>query len=114
MKYFSRNEFACKCGCGFNTVDYELALIVEGVREHFDAAVTVNSGCRCDEHNKQVGGSEGSQHKLGRAADIVVDGVHPQDVQEYLYRTYEYKYGIGAYNDFTHVDSRGVKARWQG
>lgn len=29
MKYFKRNEFECKCGCSFDTVDFELAEVMD-------------------------------------------------------------------------------------
>jgi uncharacterized protein YcbK (DUF882 family) len=32
----------------------------------------INSGFRCEDHNKSVGGSPNSLHKFGRAADIHV------------------------------------------
>ena len=111
-KYFEREEFACKCGCNFNTVDTELLVVLEGIREYFRAAVTVNSGCRCVAYNKYVGGSEDSQHTKGRAADIVVKHVHPLDVHAYLQGKYPEHYGIGKYDSFTHIDTRDYKARW--
>lgn len=111
---FLRNEFQCQCGCGFDTVDVELIKIVQGVRDQFGLPVTITSGCRCPSHNASVGGAQSSQHVLGRAADIQVAGVAPQDVQAYLHGRYPDSYGIGSYPTFTHVDSRGSKARWQG
>ena len=83
-KYFKRSEFACKCNCGFDVVDTELLEILEDVREHFGEAVTITSACRCDSHNTKIGGSKGSQHKLGKAADIVVEDVSAFDVQVYV------------------------------
>ena len=114
MKHFSRNEFSCNCGCGFNTVDYELARVLDDVREYFGQRTTINSGCRCKTHNQDVGGGEKSQHLLGRAADIVVDDVHAHMVSNYLTNKYEYKYGIGTYKGFTHIDTRSQKSRWSG
>jgi uncharacterized protein YcbK (DUF882 family) len=112
--YFDREEFACKCKCGFDTVDYTLLKIVTDVREFFGRPVRVNSACRCEEHNKKIGGSPRSQHKLGKAADIVVDGVEPSEVARYLDNKYKDKHGVGDYASFTHVDSRDKKARWKG
>lgn len=109
---FDRDEFECSCGCGFDTVDYELVEVLEDLREHFDAPVTVNSACRCKEHNEAVGGGAKSQHLKGRAADVNVHLVTPLCVQDYLLNKYPDKYGIGKYSSFTHVDSRGTKARW--
>ena len=69
-EHFNRREFACKCGCGFNDVDPKLAALCETIRRAAGCAVMVNSGCRCDAHNKRVGGASGSQHRLGKAADL--------------------------------------------
>ncbi len=54
-KNFKRSEFACKCGCGFDTVDAALIIVLQSIRDQFGALV-VNSDCRCDSHNKSVGG----------------------------------------------------------
>lgn len=109
---FSRKEFACKCGCGFKTVDFELIQVLEIVRSKFKKSVKINSACRCEEYNKSVGGSDKSKHKLGIAADIVVEGVNPKDVYNYLNQLFKGKYGMGKYDSFTHIDVRSNKARW--
>jgi len=121
-KHFSRSEFSCRgtdCDCKgtFNTVDTELLRILEAIRAHFDRPITVNSGCRCLDHNAAVGGAMptdgvgGSQHLYGRAADIVVDGISPSLVYELADQM-----GIGGagkYSSFTHIDSRtNGPARW--
>ena len=108
---FNRSEFACKCGCGFDTVDAELLDIVVDVRSHFGAAVTINSGCRCATYNTKIGGAKKSRHLTGDAADIVVDGVSASEVASYLERRYSTRYGIFRYHNFTHVDRRPNKAR---
>lgn len=113
--HFKRKEFACKCGCGFDTVDIETVLMLEEIRAHFGAPITINSGCRCRAHNSGVGGSLHSQHMKGRAADIVVEGVEPSKVQAYLKERFAGLYGIGMYNTFTHFDTRtNGPARWSG
>lgn len=109
-KHFSRKEFACRCGCGFDTVDSMTLEALESIRQHFDKPVTVTSGCRCLVHNKAVGGSERSQHTKGRAADIQVKGVEPSAVADYATSL---GLSVGRYDSFTHVDSRsGLAARW--
>lgn len=110
--HFNRREFACKCKCDFDTVDTELLTILEDIRTYFNRAVTINSCCRCAKHNESVGGGKKSQHLLGRAADITVDGFTPSSVQDYVLNRWPNSYGIGKYNSFTHVDSRTTKARW--
>ena len=109
--HFSRIEFKCSC-CDFAVVDIDLLKALEDVRFKFNKAVTINSACRCDNHNKRIGGADGSKHKLGIAADIVVDGVSPSDVYNYLNESYSDKYGLGNYNSFSHLDVRSKKARW--
>ena len=112
---FSRSEFACKCGCGFDTVDFKLPFILQDVRDHFDKSVAITSGCRCLDHNEAVGGKSNSQHVKGRAADIVVADTPPEDVQMYLLYKYPDMFGIGEYNTFTHIDTRSNgPARWEG
>lgn len=112
-KDFSRHEFACKCGCGFDTVDAELLNVLQDIRDHFGRPIIISSACRCDKHNKKVGGSDDSQHKLGRAADINVKRMPPESVQRYLEGKYTGAYGIGRYSTFTHIDTRSNgPARW--
>jgi uncharacterized protein YcbK (DUF882 family) len=110
--HFNRIEFACKCKCGSNTVDVELINILEDLRGWFNAPVTINSGHRCPDYNKSVGGAENSQHLYGRAADITVGGIDPAEVQDYIDATWPDQYGMGRYITFTHIDSRSNKARW--
>ncbi len=113
MKYFKRAEFACNCGCGFSAVDVELLEVLEDVREHFNQPITINSGCRCEAHNKAVGGEVRSKHTQGIAADFVVRGVSPAKVHQYLVGKYPNEYGIGLYKTWVHLDVRGEKARWE-
>jgi uncharacterized protein YcbK (DUF882 family) len=113
-KHFSRWEFKCKCGtCEDKAVDSELLEHLEGVREHYDRRVTIKSGWRCEEHNRREGGYPKSKHKDGLAADIVVEGILAEEVQEYLKKIYPDQYGVGSYSLFTHFDVRsGRAARW--
>lgn len=110
--HFKRSEFACRCGCGFSDINLQLIDILEDVRSHFGVPVIVNSGCRCERHNHDVGGSPRSQHVLGNAADIQVKNITPQRVADYLESKHPGKFGIGRYRTFTHVDVRTAYARW--
>jgi uncharacterized protein YcbK (DUF882 family) len=100
---FARSEFACPC-CGLDTVDAELLRLLENIRAHFDAPITVTSSYRCKNHNQSVGGAATSQHLYGRAADIVVSGVEPALVAELADQLGAG--GVGTYETFTHVDTR--------
>ena len=112
--HFRREEFSCNCGCGWDTVDAKLIHVLEFARHHFNAPIKINSGCRCKVYNQSVGGSSGSQHRFGKAADIVVHGVKASEVQEWLDTEYHDALGIGSYTLFPHVDVRDKKARWDG
>lgn len=113
-KNFSRAEFACQCGCGQDTVDALLVKVLQDLRDHFGKPVRITSANRCSLHNTAVGGSANSQHLLSRAADVQIEGVEPSLVQEYLLEKYADDFGIGCYDNFTHVDTREIKARWRG
>ena len=93
-----------------------LAVQLEIIRAHFNAPVTINSGYRNLEYNRNIGSKDTSQHVKGTAVDIVVKGVSPDEVAdalEFLINTGMLKEGgVGRYNTFTHYDIRGTRARW--
>ena len=110
--HFSSSEFACRCGCGFRSVSPDLISRLELLRSHFGRPVKINSGCRCENHNRNIGGSSSSQHILGTAADIVVQHVHADQVADWLENEYHDSCGIGRYKGRTHFDVRDNNARW--
>lgn len=117
---FNREEFDCADGSEMPIEVQlniaELAIQLEIIRSHFNAPITINSAYRSPEHNRKIGSNDSSQHILGKAADIVVKGVAPDDVYdaiEFLISEGLVKEGgLGRYNTFTHYDIRGTRARW--
>ena len=109
---FSRSEFECHCGCGFDTVDAELISALELVRSKFKRPIHIISGARCEKHNNEVGGAGKSQHILCKAADFIVKDVSPLRVHEALLSLFPGIYGIGNYRRWTHLDVRSEMARW--
>jgi len=110
-EHFNRQEFECSCGCGFNTVDADLLKTLQAFRIKINKAITITSGCRCKAYNDHIGGGVKSQHLYGRAADIVVWGMPAIEVFEHF--DFENKFGLGSYENFTHIDTRsGPAARW--
>lgn len=109
--HFSRSEFSCKCGCGFDTVDYALLTELERLRRHLDMPIRIVSGCRCPQYNAAIGGSLRSQHIKGRAADIQV-ALPTETVYGHLITVNPDRYGIGKYSSWVHIDTRNYKARW--
>ena len=93
-------------------IDPELVQKLQQLRDRIGKPISITSGYRCPAHNAAVGGAAGSQHLLGKAADIVVQGMAPATVAAIAE---EFGFGgIGRYAGFTHVDTRATKARWNG
>ena len=117
---FSLSEFECKCGCEMpDNVLENVKLLAENLqmlRMFIKEPIKVNSADRCLHHNQNIGSKNTSQHILGKAADIVVKELKPNevaDIAEQLMDKGLFKMGgVGRYNTFTHVDIRGKKARW--
>lgn len=110
-EFFNRAEFACQCGCGFDTVDAELLRILVEIRDHFGRKMKVTSGCRCKDHNRREGGAPKSWHVVARAADVQVEGIAPQLVAE---AAAQYgASGIKVYASWTHIDTRSGED-WHG
>ena len=113
-KNFSRKEFECHCGCGFNTIDYLTLMILQRyVRDYYEAKVTITSACRCFQHNMNTkGASRQSNHVFGIAVDFTVSGVSPRRVYNHIDRHFPTSLGLGLYADRVHLDSRKEKVRW--
>ena len=111
---FKVNEFACSDGSDPVFISPDLVKVLQKIRDHFGAPVTINSGWRSPIKNKAVGGASQSQHLYGLAADITVKGVAPKDVYAYAETLLPNTGGIGLYPTFTHVDVRKTKSRWNG
>ncbi len=77
--------------------------------------IIVHDGYRCPEHNREVGGVEHSEHLLGIAADIKIQGLSLQQQYDRAKTVPDFDNGgIGVYpeSNFIHVDVRDGKARW--
>ena len=83
IKYFKYSEFTCHCGCGYNRVDIRLVNILDNIREHYGKPVIITSGVRCEKHNREVGGVEGSWHTKRKAADFYINGVSSSELNRY-------------------------------
>ena len=116
---FSIEEFQCRCGCDMpefvkkNVI--ELAENLQIIRDEV-GRLDLTNAYRCKDHNSDVGGSTSSQHLVGKAADIKSESIKPKEMAQIvndLMKNEKIKTGgIGIYNTFTHIDIRGVRARW--
>jgi uncharacterized protein YcbK (DUF882 family) len=113
-KDFTSEEFACRC-CGVTSVDPKLVAALQQMRDMVGVPIHINSGYRCPKHNAQVGGTKGSMHLFGKAADIVIQGYNVRGMLDAAYKIQDFlDGGIGIYpqEGFIHVDVRGHSARW--
>ena len=123
-KHLRSTEIECRCGCGFGSKfgdiscqvveDFELIRKMVSKYRNEDTPLTITSGCRCEEHNKAIGGAVQSRHLVCDALDIAC----PDMPYEAFYNICEAVIGntggIGRFNSETaiHIDTRGNKARW--
>ncbi len=128
--HFKRSEFACRCGCGLDCIDPKTVAALEKLRVLATAElgqetlIIVNCGCRCPQHNTEVGGEAYSFHLKERgckAVDIEIPGLGVGQMAELAEQVPEFHGGgIGRYyanarrGGFIHCDVRPWKARWEG
>lgn len=94
--------------------------VAEWIRSRFgDVPVHVSSGYRDPAYNRAVGGARRSLHVAFNAVDLAVEGHEPAAVATTLHEEFgdAHVLGIGLYEGFVHVDTRGyldrpAPARW--
>lgn len=71
LRFFKMSEFNCKC-CDKRGGEMakNLVLKLDKMRHEIGEPIFINSGIRCYEHNRKVGGSTASAHLTGLAVDI--------------------------------------------
>ncbi len=68
---FNLKEFECPC-CHTVLLNPLLVLNLQKLRDEWGLPLIINSGYRCEIHNREVGGVKRSLHRLGQAADVKV------------------------------------------
>jgi len=117
---FDLKEFQCKCGCEMpkSVLEniFKLADNLQLLRNWIGKPIELTNAYRCGPHNASIGGSKNSQHILGKAADIKISSTKPKEVANIVEKLMGENVidlgGVGRYDTFTHIDIRGIKARW--
>lgn len=88
----------------------KIATELDRIRIQFgNKPITINSWYRDPVSNREVGGVRNSQHLLGWAADICIDGFDPNLVAARL--ADNWAGGLGDSHSFTHLDLRHLMGR---
>ena len=89
--------------------------VIDDLRESIERPIVILSSYRSPAYNKAVGGESRSFHMSFQALDIVVAGHSPNQVFQHLsrWRSWKkFKGGLGLYETFVHIDTRGYNATW--
>lgn len=115
-EHFNSDEFDCHCGCCTQTlIDTELVNKLEAMRTLIGKPIKINSGYRCahrQEQLRQMGfetASGKSQHELGKAADIMCDGMTGAELDK-IARSVGIK-AVGVAHNWIHLDLRDDRER---
>lgn len=118
---FKVSDFACKDNSDVVLINPHLVELLEKIQQHFGKDVQINSGYRTPSYNaerrsKSKGVAKNSQHMYGNAADIVIKGVTPTEIYNFVDTFHQGGMGLYLKNNFVHVDVRdtvGLKrSRW--
>ena len=94
----------------------KLVEVLERIRNHVGRPVTIMSGYRPSDYNREVGGVSNSTHMDGLAADINCDGISTHELYDAVDLIVKNSGGVGFYprDGYVHVDVRGYHCRWSG
>lgn len=117
----SKNFHLSEFRPGKHTYEYirispALVRALEDIRGACGRPVTVTSGYRPPDYNREIGGVSNSTHVDGLAADIYCDGLTTNQLYDICEQVIGKRGGVGYYpkSGFIHVDLRGYEARWSG
>ena len=111
MDYFPEKPWACKCGCGFDSIDIELEQRLNVARFMAGIPFEISSACRCKTHNIEIGGAEKSAHLVGSGADIKCSTTYQRGVILPALFSAGFR-RIGIAKGFIHADVLPVEAIW--
>lgn len=112
---FNRVEFACRCGCGLDSINLGIVERLQVCRDILQEPLIILSGCRCPEHNQKVGGASGSLHTAAGGMKAVDWTIKDKDKLRRFGIFLDDKWNGGWHyypqQHFIHSDI-GLKRRW--
>jgi hypothetical protein len=100
-------------------------IVADELREMLDVPLTITSAYRSPAYNAAVGGEPNSFHMRFMALDLIPQGATPRALAAAAKRlrgrtfkipgtndSFVFRGGIGTYNSFVHIDTRGRDANW--
>ncbi len=131
--HFIVDELICRCGCNQYVVNEQLLDSLEKLRakacvELFNRlkcdpesiSIHINSWCRCESHNEEIGGAKNSYHLISNgclAVDLIIKNgkliIEPKMYYWLAEQTLLFN-GLGMYYNRIHVDVRPFEqySRW--
>lgn len=111
--HFRVREFRCKDGSDEILIDEKLPRLLEQIRVFAENTVTITSAYRSEAYNVKIGGSRGSYHVKGQAADIITSGRTPAEIAKFAQAIGAGGVGLYTKKNFVHVDTRASKYYWK-
>ncbi len=108
IRYFSRKEFACKCGryCDGYPAQMQRGVVelADRAREELKGVGFVSSGLRCPQHNANVGGVSNSRHLSGKAIDLRIEGKSARQTLAWAQKQPDVRYAYAIDTNYVHLD----------
>ena len=120
-RYFDLAEFRSRDGADFpeaveHAIVYQLAPVLDVIREHVGEPLLVTSGYRSPVHNARVGGAPRSWHLTGLAADLKARSTSASDlhglIEDLIGEGRIPDGGLGLYASWVHYDLGPAGRRW--
>lgn len=108
IQYFSRKEFACKCGRYGNgypaQMQRSVVELADRARAELKGVGFVSSELGCSQHNANVGGVSDSRHLIGKAIDLRIEGRSARQTLAWAQKRPEVRYTYAIDTSYFHID----------
>ena len=119
IKHFSAAEILCKTDKGTNTIPpvdlwaniIPTLITLDALRHKLNCPIIINSCYRNKTYNRGVGSTDTSRHVFFNAIDFTARKGSPKDWAKALFELKAKGLtvgGIGTYDTFVHLDTRGI------